>query len=218
MQIGKNIYLTVLLLALLVAAVLGYHTYLESEKNDALKAIHDKSHTAILATMSAEVIEEFNSNYAEQPWPDTHKKLALMDNPYQKSYRKVMRKVKNQNKSRKKKLIITADDGVIASKKKRFDYCQSSIDLFVRFAERANRLSKSETNPLSKAQLMTGNGVFYPFKAGEAKKPKKRPIQMALDLGWEHQGEGPLYAGAYFAECLALPDTMFYKASSMKAQ
>jgi len=165
----------------------------------------------ITAEMSTEITAEYDKQLALQDWPHMHTKLALMDNPYKKIAKKIKKQLKTEAPEGKRRRAMTDAESIIMAKKKRFDYCQASVEFFVSFAERSFTLSREENNPLTKDELMTGNGVKYPFTKAETNNAGTRPAQIALDLGWKYQGKGPMYAETFLATCLAIPVTLYAK-------
>ncbi len=164
---------------------------------------------SITAEMSAEIATEYQKQLAKQDWPATHTKLALMDNPYKKSYKVIKKRLKKEAPEGKRKRSMTDEERLIMAKKKRFDYCQASVEFFISFSERSFTLSRLENNPLTKDKLMAGNGVKYPFTEEETNNAGTRPAQIALDLGWKYQGKGPMYAETFLATCLAIPISLY---------
>ncbi len=167
--------------------------------------------STITAEMSPEIITEYNKQLALQDWPKIHTKLALMDNPYKKIAKKIKKQLKSEAPEGKRRRLMTDEESIIMAKKKRFDYCQASVEFFVSFAQRAYTLSREENNPLTKDKLMAGNGVQYPFTEEETNNAATRPAQIALDLGWKYQGKGPMYAETFLATCLAIPISLYSK-------
>ena len=165
----------------------------------------------ITAEMSPEVTAEFNKQLALQTWPEMHTKLALMDNPYATFYKIIRKRLTAEAEPGHKRRLMTDEESMVAAKKKRFDYCQASVPFFVSFAQRADNLSSLEDNPLSKDQLMQGNGVNYPFTEEQSNNANFRPAQIALTLGWKYQGKGEKYAEEFLATCLAIPVSLYYK-------
>jgi len=165
----------------------------------------------ITAEMSPEISAEYDKQLALQDWPQMHTKLALMDNPYKKIAKKIKKQLKSEAPEGKRRREKTDEESMTMAKKKRFDYCQASVEFFVSFSERAHSLSKLEDNPLSKDKLMTGNGVKYPFTKEEKNNAATRPAQIALDLGWKYQGKGPMYAETFLATCLEIPVALYSK-------
>jgi len=165
----------------------------------------------ITAEMSPEISAEYDKQLALQDWPQMHTKLALMDNPYKKIAKKIKKQLKSEAPEGKRRRETTDEESMTMAKKKRFDYCQASVEFFVSFSERAHSLSKLEDNPLSKDKLMTGNGVKYPFTKEEKNNAATRPAQIALDLGWKYQGKGPMYAETFLATCLEIPVALYSK-------
>jgi hypothetical protein len=166
---------------------------------------------AITSDMSPEITAEYKKQLALQEWPQMHTKLALMDNPYKKIAKKIKKQLKAEAPEGKRRRLMTDEESLTMAKKKRFDYCQASVEFFVSFSERAHSLSKLEDNPLSKDKLMTGNGVKYPFTKEETNNAGTRPAQIALELGWKHQGKGPMFAESFLASCLAIPVSLYSK-------
>jgi hypothetical protein len=166
---------------------------------------------SVTAQMSPEIIAEYKKHLAAQTWPKTYKKLAFMDNPYKAAYKKMKKSLKKEAPEGQRRRLMTADESTMAAKKKRFDYCQASVDFFVSFAARAYTLSRVEQNPLSEEKLMSGNGVDYPFTKEQKNNGNFRPAQIALDLGWKYQGKGEQYAESFLATCLAIPLELYYK-------
>ncbi|MCJ8294254.1 MAG: hypothetical protein MJK15_07585 [Colwellia sp.] len=164
----------------------------------------------ITAEMSPVVTAEFNKQLALQTWPEKHTKLALMDNPYATFYKVIRKKLKAEAEPGQKRRLMTNEESMVAAKKKRFDYCQASVPFFVSFAKRADNLSTLEDNPLTKDQLMKGNGVKYPFTEEQSNNANFRPAQIALTLGWKYQGKGEKYAEYFLATCLAIPVSLYY--------
>jgi hypothetical protein len=169
------------------------------------------SAVSITAEMSPEIVTEYNKQLASQTWPETHTKLALMDNPYKKSYKIIKKRLKNEAPEGQRQRLMTEEESMIMAKKKRFDYCQASVSFFVDFAERAHTLSTVEQNPLTEDALMKGNGVKYPFTKEQTNNANFRPTQIALTLGWKYRGKGKQYAEAFLATCLAIPVALYYK-------
>jgi len=169
------------------------------------------SAVTITAEMSPEISAEYDKQLALQDWPQMHTKLALMDNPYKKIAKKIKKQLKSEAPEGKRRRATTDEESMTMAKKKRFDYCQASVEFFVSFSERAHSLSKLEDNPLSKDKLMTGNGVKYPFTKEEKNNAATRPAQIALDLGWKYQGKGPMYAETFLATCLEIPVALYSK-------
>jgi len=169
------------------------------------------SAVTITAEMSPEISAEYDKQLALQDWPQMHTKLALMDNPYKKIAKKIKKQLKSEAPEGKRRREKTDEESMTMAKKKRFDYCQASVEFFVSFSERAHSLSKLEDNPLSKDKLMTGNGVKYPFTKEEKNNAATRPAQIALDLGWKYQGKGPMYAETFLATCLEIPVALYSK-------
>jgi hypothetical protein len=165
----------------------------------------------ITAEMSPEITAEYDKQLALQNWPQMHTKLSLMDNPYKNIAKKIKKQLKSEAPEGKRRRLMTDEESMIMAKKKRFDYCQASVEFFVSFADRSFTLSRVENNPLTKDKLMTGNGVKYPFTKEETNNAGTRPAQIALDLGWKHQGKGPMYAEAFLATCLAIPIALYSK-------
>ena len=165
----------------------------------------------ITAEMSTDVVAEYKKQLNAQPWPEMHKKLGLMDNPYKIFYKKIKKTIKKEAPEGQRRRLMTHDESVIMAKKKRFDYCQASVPFFIDFAARAHTLSKLENNPLTEDQLMQGNGVTYPFTEEEKNDPSLRPAQIALSMGWKHQGKGETYAELFLATCLAIPVDLYYQ-------
>ncbi|TYK64651.1 hypothetical protein [Colwellia echini] len=166
---------------------------------------------SITADMSPEIIAEYEQQLASESWPEMHTKLALMDNPYAKSYKVLKKKLKSEAAPGERKRLMTHEESIFMAKKMRFDYCQASVSFFVDFAQRAFDLSTAEQKPLSKDQLMTGNGVAYPFTEAEKNNPATRPPQIALTLGWKYKGQGHARAEEFLATCLAIPVELYYK-------
>ncbi len=164
----------------------------------------------ITAEMSSDIVTEYKKQLALQTWPQMHTKLALMDNPYKKIAKKIKKQLKSEAPEGKRRREMTDEESMIMAKKKRFDYCQASVEFFVSFAERAFTLSRLENNPLTQDKLMTGNGVKYPFTKEETNNAGTRPAQIALDLGWKYQGKGPMYAETFLATCLAIPVSLYH--------
>jgi hypothetical protein len=170
------------------------------------------AHSAsITSEMSADVATEYKKQLNVQPWPQMHKKLGLMDNPYKPFYKKIKKVIKQEAPEGKRRRVMTHEESLVMAKKKRFDYCQASVPFFVDFAARAHTLSKLENNPLTEEQLMQGNGVKFPFTKEETNDPNLRPAQIALALGWKYQGKGETYAELFLATCLAIPVVLYYK-------
>ena len=163
----------------------------------------------ITAEMSPEVTAEFNKRLALQTWPEMHTKLALMDNPYATFYKVIRKKLKAEAEPGQNRRLMTDEESIVTAKKKRFDYCQASLPFFVSFAKRADNLSTLEDNPLTKAQLMKGNGIKYPFTEEQTNNANFRPAQIALSLGWKYQGKGEQYAEEFLATCLAIPLNLY---------
>ena len=163
----------------------------------------------ITAEMSPEVTAEFNKQLALQTWPEKHTKLALMDNPYATFYKIIKKTLIAEAEPGHKRRLMTDEESIVAAKKKRFDYCQASVPFFVSFAKRADNLSTLEDNPLTKDQLMHGNGVNYPFTEEQSNNANFRPAQIALTLGWKYQGKGKKYAEEFLATCLAIPLNLY---------
>jgi len=166
---------------------------------------------SITAEMSTEIAAEYQKQLAKQDWPATHTKLALMDNPYKKSYKVIKKRVKKEAPQGQRRRLMTEEESMLMAKKKRFDYCQASVSFFVDFAERAHTLSTVEQNPLTEDALMKGNGVNYPFTKEQTNNANFRPTQIALTLGWKYRGKGKQYAEAFLATCLAIPVGLYYK-------
>jgi hypothetical protein len=166
---------------------------------------------SITAEMSTEIATEYQKLLAKQDWPATHTKLALMDNPYKKSYKVIRKLLKKEAPEGQRRRLMTEEESMLMAKKKRFDYCQASVSFFVDFAERAHTLSTVEQNPLSEDALMKGNGVEYPFTKEQTNSANFRPTQIALTLGWKYKGKGKQYAEAFLATCLAIPVSLYYK-------
>ncbi len=167
--------------------------------------------TTVTADMNPEITAEYKKQLAAQTWPEMYKKLAWMDNPYKVTYKAMKKRLKKEAEPGQRRRLMTNEESTMAAKKKRFDYCQASIEFFVSFAERANTLSKVEQNPLSKDKLMTGNGVDYPFTKAQKNDGNFRPAQIALELGWKYQGKAEQYAESFLATCLAIPLELYYK-------
>lgn len=165
---------------------------------------------SITSDMSPEVAAAYEKELASQSWPAMHTKLALMDNPYKKFDRAIKKQMRKEAPEGKKKRLRTHEESILVAKKMRFDYCQASVTFFVDFTKRAFELSTIEDNPLSKAELMSGNGVAYPFTEAETASGKTRPTQLALQLGWEYQGKGEQYVEKFLATCLAVPVELYY--------
>ena len=165
---------------------------------------------SITSDMSPEVATAYEKELASQSWPAMHTKLALMDNPYKKFDRAIKKALRKEAPEGKKKRLRTHEESILAAKKMRFDYCQASVTFFVDFTKRAFDLSTIEENPLSKDDLMTGNGVAYPFTEAETNSGKTRPTQLALKLGWEYKGKGEQQAEKFLATCLAIPVELYY--------
>ena len=166
---------------------------------------------SVTAEMSPEVIVEYNNQLASKSWPEMHTKLALMDNPYSASFKALKKQLKSEAPAGKRKRLMTHEESIMMAKKKRFDYCQASVSFFVDFSQRAFDLSTTEQNPLSKDQLMQGNGVAYPFTEAETNNAGTRPPQIALTLGWKFKGKGQAHAEEFLATCLSIPVELYYK-------
>ena len=166
---------------------------------------------SITADMSPEITAQFKKLLAAQTWPKMYKKLAFMDNPYKVTYKKMKKSLKKEAPEGQRRRLMTLEESTMAAKKKRFDYCQASIDFFVSFAARAYTLSRVEQNPLSEEKLMSGNGVDYPFTKEQKNNGNFRPAQIALELGWKYQGKGEQYAEAFLATCLEIPVSLYFK-------
>ena len=171
---------------------------------------------SITAEMSPDVATEFNKQLALQTWPAMHTKLSLMDNPYAKFDKIIRKKLTEEAEAGQRRRLRTHEESAIAAKKKRFDYCQASVDFFVSFAKRVHTLTTVEDG-LTKDKLMTGNGVQYPFTEAETQNANTRPAQIALALGWKYQGKGEEYAETFLKTCLAIPVTLYYKEDKFKA-
>jgi hypothetical protein len=165
----------------------------------------------ITLEMSPEVTAEYKKQLALQIWPEVYKKLSFMDNPYKVFYKAMKKSLKKDAAPGQIRRLMTIEESTMAAKKKRFDYCQASIDFFVSFSQRAKALSKAEYNPLSKEQLMSGNGVDYPFTKVQKNDGNFRPAQIALDLGWKYRGKGKQHAETFLTNCLAIPVDLYYK-------
>jgi hypothetical protein len=166
---------------------------------------------AITSDMSPEVTAEFKKQLDLQTWPAMHTKLALMDNPYKKFYKAIKKKLTEEAEAGNRRRLMTHEESTLAAKKKRFDYCQSSVHFFVDFAKRAHTLGVVVEPLLTKDQLMTGNGVKYPFTPEQAENGNFRPAQLALELGWKYKGKGEEYAETFLKACLAIPVSLYYK-------
>jgi len=166
---------------------------------------------AITTNMSPEISTEFNKQLALQTWPEMHTRLALMDNPYAKFEKLIKKKLTEEAKAGQQRRLMTHEESIVAAKKKRFDYCQASINFFVSFAQRVHTLTTQEEGSLSKDKLMKGNGVRYPFTQEETNNANTRPAQIALSLGWKYQGKGEEYAETFVKTCLAIPINLYYK-------
>ncbi len=167
--------------------------------------------SSVVASMSPEITAEYNKQLAAQTWPETYKKLAFMDNPYKATYKAMKKKLKQEAEPGQRRRLMTNEESIMAAKKKRFDYCQASVDFFISFAKRANTLSKVEQNPLTKDELMTGNGVDYPFTKAQKNNGSFRPAQIALELGWKYQGKAEQYAEGFLGTCLAIPLELYFQ-------
>lgn len=166
---------------------------------------------SITVEMSPEVTTEYKKKLALQDWPAMHTKLALMDNPYSKFHKVIRKKLKKEAPAGQRRRLMTQEESMLTAKKKRFDYCQASVNFFVDFSERAQTLSTIEQNPLSEDALMKGNGVKFPFTKEQTNNANFRPTQIALTLGWKYKGKGKQYAEAFLATCLAIPVSLYYK-------
>lgn len=166
---------------------------------------------SVTAQMSPEITAEYKKLLAAQTWPKMYKKLAFMDNPYKAAFKKMKKALKKEAPEGKRRRLMTEEESIMAAKKKRFDYCQASVDFFVSFAARAYTLSRVEQNPLSEEKLMSGNGVDYPFTKEQKNNGTYRPAQIALELGWKYQGKGEQYAESFLATCLAIPVSLYAK-------
>jgi len=164
----------------------------------------------ITSDMSADVAAEFTKQLGLQTWPEMHTKLALMDNPYKKFDKLIRKKLIQEAEEGQKRRLMTHEESIIKAKKKRFDYCQASVNFFVSFAKRAHTLSTVEDNPLTKDKLMTGNGVKYPFTPEETNSANTRPTQIALALGWKYQGKGEEQVETFLKACLNIPISLYY--------
>lgn len=165
----------------------------------------------ITSDMSPEVANEFNKQIALQTWPKMHTKLAFMNNPYSTFEKVIKQKVIAEAEVGQPRRLMSHEESIMLAKKKRFDYCQASVSFFVGFAERAHTLSTLEEQPLTKDKLMKGNGVKYPFTEAETNNANTRPAQIALTLGWKHQGKGENHAELFLKTCLAIPVSLYYK-------
>ena len=166
---------------------------------------------SITAEMSPEVTTEYRKQLALQTWPAMHTKLALMDNPYSTFYKITRKKLKKEAGPGQRRRLMTQEESLLMAKKKRFDYCQASVNFFVDFSQRAQTLSTVEQNPLTKDALMKGNGVKYPFTKAQTNNANFRPAQIALTLGWKYKGKGKQYAETFLANCLAIPINLYYQ-------
>lgn len=165
---------------------------------------------AITADMSPEIASEYDKLLSLQNWPDLHKKLSFMDNPYKLVFNAMKKQLKAEAEPGQRKRPMTPEESLLAAKKKRFDFCQGTLPFFVDFAKRSHDLTTLET-PRSKTELMSGNGIAYPFTEAETNNGNTRPGQLALTLGWKYKGKGEEHAEEFLATCLALPVTLYQK-------
>jgi hypothetical protein len=174
--------------------------------------VNTLANAAVLtAEMTPEVTAEFKKQLALQTWPAMHTKLALMDNPYAKFYKVIKKKLKKEAEEGHRRRLMTPEESMLTAKKKRFDYCQASVNFFIEFSERSHTLSTVEHKPLTKDQLMVGHGIAYPFTEEQTNSADFRPVQIALELGWKYRGKGKQYAEEFLASCLAVPVSLYYK-------
>lgn len=171
----------------------------------------------ITSDMSPEVATEFTKQLALQNWPEMHTKLTLMDNPYAKFGKDIKKKLSEEATTGNQRRLMTHKESIVMAKKKRFDYCQASVNFFVSFAKHVHDLTTIE-EPVTKDKLMQGNGVKYPFTEQETNNPNTRPAQIALKLGWKYRGKGEEYAETFLKTCLAIPVDLYYKEDKLKTK
>lgn len=172
------------------------------------------SASTITASMSAEVAAEFNKQLNKQIFPKMSNRLSMMKSPYRKFLKEINKKIgdKADEKydSNYHRRLMTHDESVIKAESRRFRNCQRKIVLFIGFSSRA----KAFFSELTKEKIMKGNtfGVDYPFTQEQGNDAKYRPSQVALELGWQYQGQGEEQVEVFFKSCLATPISLYYEA------
>lgn len=172
------------------------------------------STTAITVGMSSEVAAEFNKQLNKQVFPKMSSRLSMMKSPYRKflkdTNKKIGDKADKEYDSNHHRRLMTHDESVIKAESRRFRNCQRKIVLFIGFSSRA----KAFFSELTKEKIMKGNtfGVDYPFTQEQGNDAKYRPSQVALELGWQYQGQGEEQVEVFFKSCLATPISLYYEA------
>ena len=170
------------------------------------------SASPITASMSAEVAAEFTKQLNLQTSPSMSRKLIMMKNPYKKFLKVINKKVGDEtNKGYEAnygRRLMTHDESTLKAKFRRFKTCQRTIVYFMGFASKAKRFARE----VSKEEVMEGNvfGVDYPFTQEQAKDDNMRPSQIALELGWQYQGQGEAHVETFLSTCLAIPIKLYY--------
>ncbi len=177
------------------------------------------SASSITAGMSAEVAVEFkaelNKQVSLQHSPLRSWNLSMMKNPYGKFLEVIGEKLGDKtdkgfepNYGRR---LMTYGESTLDAKSSRFSECQRAINSFISLAKSAHfRATEWKDHPPTKVQTMQGYGVEYPFTQDEKGDGTYRPIQIALELGWEYQGKGEEQVDKFFSACLAIPIDLYF--------
>lgn len=175
--------------------------------------------TTITAGMNPAVADEFNVAFNNQLklQHSTFRSvnLAMMSNPYGKFMEEINEKIGDKTDERYhpdyQRRLMTRDENILSGKSARFGECQRVIVRFITLAKSAHyRVNNSHDMPPTKTQIMQGFGVEYPFIADEKNDGTTRPIQIALELGWQYQGQGEEHVDTFVKTCLDIPISLYY--------
>tara|TARA_R110000737_G_C14593891_1_gene488012 strand:- start:1032 stop:1736 length:705 start_codon:yes stop_codon:yes gene_type:complete len=167
--------------------------------------------SAITTSMSSDIANEFKKQFSLQKQANKSTKLALMNNPYQKALSVIDSKLSDEAENGQPRRLMTYDESIIKAKMNRFEACQGSVAIFIGFSKSAYALSTMKY-PATKEQIMTDNfaSVEYPFTVEDTNDGDTRPLQIALELGWNYRGNGEENVEVFFETCLAIPVSLYY--------
>ena len=172
------------------------------------------SATAITAGMSPEVAAEFTKQMGLQKLALKSSNLSLMTSPYFDLVTAINNKLNDATEDgfnpTYQRRLMTHAESMIEAKDSRFAKCQNEINTFISFGHKAHYFSTGKMK-LPKDQIMKGNGVIpYPFTQADKNSGNARPIQIAIELGWEYRGRHEENVETFFNRCLAIPINLYY--------
>lgn len=146
-----------------------------------------------------------------QHYPDNLRTLLLTPNPYEERLTIIGQKIEEEAPEGFYRRLMTHDESVLKAKNDRFNQCYGELVMFIGIAANLHAFTTGK-NPLTKAQLLPGYGVDYPFTEEQTNDGDSRPRQIALELAWQYKGRenADAHVDIFFKTCLAIPMSLYY--------